>query len=107
MTNEQLRIQMLTGIITNPSSDFKRFFYNEEDNTFTFSPDGYNLDLVFSYDGNKLSADFPYSDYGSNREEGEAALDPVIDSLEKVLVSEGIKYEILILSYQYKFEIYI
>jgi hypothetical protein len=133
MTQEQLRMQMLAGIITegqykaklneedsmggaperwknlnqNPSSDFVRFYYNEKDNTFVFKPDDYNLDLVFSYDGNTLSADFPYLDYGSNREEGEAVLDPVIDSLENVLASEGIKYEILTLSYQYKFKIYI
>jgi len=50
--------------------------------------------FVFDNKGNKLSAALVYTDYGSDREEGERALDPLVDELEKQLENAGAEYKI-------------
>jgi hypothetical protein len=50
--------------------------------------------FVFDNKGDKLSAALVYTDYGSDREEGEKALDPLVDELEKQLENAGAEYKI-------------
>jgi hypothetical protein len=50
--------------------------------------------FVFDNKGDKLSTALVYTDYGSDREEGERALDPLVDELEKQLENAGAEYKI-------------
>lgn len=50
--------------------------------------------FVFDNKGDKISTALVYTDYGSDREEGERALDPLVDELEKQLENTGAEYKI-------------
>lgn len=63
--------------------------------------------FVFDNKGDKLSAALVYTDYGSDREEGEKALDPLVDELEKQLKHAGAEYKITITGRAYLVDIMI
>ena len=50
--------------------------------------------FVFDNKGDKLSAALVYDKYGSDREEGEKVLDPLVDELEKQLENAEAEYKI-------------
>ena len=50
--------------------------------------------FVFDNKGDKISTALVYTDYGNDREEGERALDPLVDELEKQLENAGAEYKI-------------
>lgn len=67
-----------------------------EDGIYT-SPQGFK----FKDMGDKIVAELQYGDYGSSREEGEAALDPLVGELEDELNRIGFPYKITTTSRAY------
>jgi hypothetical protein len=112
MTKEQLRMQMLAGIITEsqykqkikeeetPESDQydeygaeaiewvelgDNFKYNPKDHTFTWKSFVFLNDDNTAINGGSYTSEVQYTDYGNDRDEGEKVIDKMIDQLEKEL----------------------
>ena len=140
MSKENLRMQMLAGVITESQyktklkkftileNKFKtavsRLILNESEEDFSSNwsqlGDGFEFNgeeyetpqgFIFTYNSKNdtLESEIQYSDWGSNRDEAEAAIDPLLDELENVLKSNtaaqntfnDVEYKILATSYAY------